>query len=144
MKEKQEIFKKLVKIDKSLLSLHDSKKMNKIRLNSNLMRCMNHFVQLPSSLLFCGSAPTFPSCCEKTQYKIKRFEKKSAGYSCACTTTHDLRVKSFESSIECTLHIKDSLLEYDGFYPQLQPQQREHKNSLGFIDMGSFKRIMVL
>ena len=31
--------------------------------------------------------------------------------------TDFLRVKSFESSIECTLHIKDSLLEYDGFYP---------------------------
>ena len=72
MKEKQEIFKKLVKIDKSLLSLHDSKKMNKIRLNSNLMRCMNHFVQLPSSLLFCGSAPTFPLLLRKNILQNKK------------------------------------------------------------------------
>ena len=39
-------------------------------------------------------------------------------YSLSYSTHTDfLRVKSFESSIECTLHIKDSLLEYDGFYP---------------------------
>ena len=52
-----------------------------------------------------------PSCCEKTQCKIKRFEKKSAGYSCACTTTHDLRVKSFESSIDNKSHSSRRSLE---------------------------------
>ena len=42
-------------------------------------------------------------------------------YSLSYSTHTDfLRVKSFESSIECTLHIKDSLFllfGYDGFYP---------------------------